>query len=80
MWPLSQLPLFVLTDRNDLHYKAKMLGKSGLLGTISPAAYADILILNRNPLEDIKVLDRPELYLKAVLKEGKVIFSSVDGL
>lgn len=49
-----------------------MLGQAGKLGTIAPGAVADILILERNPLEDITVLDRPELYLQAVFKEGRL--------
>ena len=51
---------------------AKMLGKEGKLGVIAKGAYADMLVLDRNPLEDITVLDRPELYLKAVIKGGRV--------
>jgi len=51
---------------------AKMLGQEGRLGTISAGALADLLILDKNPLEDITVLDRPELYLRAVYKEGRL--------
>jgi imidazolonepropionase-like amidohydrolase len=50
---------------------ARMLKMEGRLGTISPGAIADILILDRNPLDDITVLDRPEIYLRAVYKEGR---------
>jgi imidazolonepropionase-like amidohydrolase len=59
---------------------AKMLRMSGLIGCIAPGSFADILILNANPLEDVKILDRPEIHLLAVLKEGKVISSRIDGL
>ena len=48
-----------------------MLKQEGRLGTIAPGAIADILVLERNPLEDITVLDRPELYLNAVFKAGR---------
>lgn len=51
---------------------AKMLKKEGKLGVIAPGAIADMIVLEKNPLEDITVLDRPELYLKAVVKEGKL--------
>jgi len=51
---------------------AKMLKQEGRLGTIAPGAIADLLILDKNPLQDITVLDRPELYLKAVYKAGKL--------
>jgi imidazolonepropionase-like amidohydrolase len=57
-----------------------MLGKSSLIGSISGGAYADLIILNANPLEDVTVLDRPEDHLLAVMKQGRVITSCVDGL
>ncbi|OCF32113.1 amidohydrolase [Kwoniella heveanensis BCC8398] len=56
---------------------AKMLGQKGKLGVIAKGAIADLLVLSRNPLEDITVLDRPELYLDAVIKEGKVVSGQV---
>jgi len=56
---------------------AKMLGKEGILGVVAAGAMADFLILDKNPLEDITVLDRPELYLKAVFKEGKLVRGEV---
>ncbi|GAA6003455.1 hypothetical protein JCM10207_000341 [Rhodosporidiobolus poonsookiae] len=59
---------------------AKMLGKAGLLGTVAPGAIADLLVLDRNPLDDITILDRPEDHLFAVLKEGRAHISSIPGL
>ncbi|KAF7329671.1 Amidohydro-rel domain-containing protein [Mycena kentingensis (nom. inval.)] len=61
---------------------AKMLGQTSYIGTISPGAYADLLILapNANPLEDVTVLDRPEECLLAVMKGGRVYQSVVEGL
>lgn len=53
-----------------------MLNRSSLLGTISPGAYADLLVLNANPLEDVTILDRPEDHLLAVMKQGRVVSSS----
>ncbi|KAK6903778.1 hypothetical protein I203_107284 [Kwoniella mangroviensis CBS 8507] len=47
--------------------------KKGKLGVIAEGAIADLLVLSRNPLEDITVLDRPELYLDAVSGKGKVV-------
>ncbi|KAJ7201089.1 hypothetical protein GGX14DRAFT_465732 [Mycena pura] len=59
---------------------AQMLGKSSLIGTISPGAYADLIVLNANPLADVTVLDRPEDHLLAVMKQGRVYSSCVEGL
>lgn len=49
-----------------------MLGKEGKLGTVSVGAIADFLVLERNPLEDVTILDRPEDNLRAVYKEGRL--------
>jgi imidazolonepropionase-like amidohydrolase len=51
---------------------AKMLKQEGSLGQIQPGFIADLLILNENPVEDIRVLDRSEECLLAVMKEGRV--------
>ena len=55
----------------------------GKLGVIEEGAYADILIVDGNPLEDITVIGGNELWLKAptptpiqtirvIMKDGKV--------
>ncbi len=47
---------------------ADLLGKSDLLGSISPGKYADVIGVAGNPLEDIRVLEA----VKFVMKEGKI--------
>lgn len=44
----------------------------GKLGVIEPGAYADLLIVEGNPLEDIRVMMNPEDNLKLIAKDGKV--------
>jgi imidazolonepropionase-like amidohydrolase len=55
---------------------ARMLGQEGRLGVVAAGAIADLLLLNANPLEDITVLDRPETYLAAVIKQGRLVSGS----
>jgi imidazolonepropionase-like amidohydrolase len=45
---------------------------NGALGVIKPGAYADLLIVEGNPLEDIKVMMDPEKNLKLIMKDGKI--------
>ncbi|KZV97822.1 Xaa--Pro dipeptidase [Exidia glandulosa HHB12029] len=61
---------------------AKLLRREGQLGIIAPGAIADLIILapDANPLHDITLLDRPEKYLMAVIKDGRVVRSRLDGL
>lgn len=51
---------------------AKMLKQEKNLGQIKAGFFADILVLNENPLQDIMVFERPEKHLLAVIKEGRV--------
>ena len=46
--------------------------QEGALGVIKPGAYADLLIVEGNPLEDINVMVDYENNLKVIMKDGKV--------
>jgi imidazolonepropionase-like amidohydrolase len=55
---------------------AELLGRKGELGVIAPGAFADVLVLKRNPLRDIRALLRARV---AVLKGGKVVAGEMEG-
>lgn len=55
---------------------ARMFGREDSLGQIREGFEADLLILTSNPLDDVTILDKPEVYMKAVMKEGRVYKSS----
>ncbi len=44
----------------------------GKLGVIEEGAYADILLIDGNPLEDISILTKPEENLALIMKDGKI--------
>ena len=44
----------------------------GKLGVIEEGAYADLLLINGNPLEDISILTKPEENLALIMKDGKI--------
>lgn len=44
----------------------------GKLGLIEPGAFADLLVLNENPLDDIHVLEKPEETLAIIMKDGQI--------
>ncbi|WP_460691131.1 metal-dependent hydrolase family protein [Nesterenkonia suensis] len=53
---------------------ARLLQAEGSLGTITDGAYADMVLLKENPLEDITVLARPETSVASVfVRGGRVI-------
>ena len=53
---------------------ARLLRAEGRLRVVAPGAYADLIAVNGNPLEDIRVLTYPERYLGLVMKGGVVYY------
>ena len=49
---------------------ASLLGRDGELGVIAPGAFADLLIVDGDPLADVTLLAEPEKNLVAVMKGG----------
>lgn len=57
---------------------ARLVMQENRLGQVHEGFVADILILNKNPLEDITILDRGEEHILAVIKDGRVATSQWD--
>lgn len=55
---------------------AELLGAAGHLGTLAVGAYADAVVLDRDPLEDIGVLSDPAAHMPLVVQHGVVVRSS----
>jgi len=51
---------------------AELLMEKGTLGIIAEGAYADLLIVEGNPLTDLGVLMNPDKNLKLIMKDGTV--------
>ena len=51
---------------------AEMLGMTGRIGVIAPGAYADIIVVDGDPLQDINALGK----VKFVMKDGQVYKAS----
>jgi imidazolonepropionase-like amidohydrolase len=51
---------------------AEIVRRVGELGVIAPGAFADALVLDKNPLEDIGVLVSAGRDIRAIIKDGKV--------
>lgn len=59
---------------------AEMIGVADRLGQIKQGYLADILMLSKNPLDDITVFDEPEKYLDFVMKDGRIHYSSCSNI
>jgi imidazolonepropionase-like amidohydrolase len=44
----------------------------GKLGVIEEGAYADILLINGEPLKDITLLEHPDVALAVIMKDGRI--------
>jgi imidazolonepropionase-like amidohydrolase len=51
---------------------ARLLRLEGQAGVVAPGALADLLVIDGNPLADIRVLTTPDRMLKLIMKEGRV--------
>jgi imidazolonepropionase-like amidohydrolase len=63
-------PIEVLRAATSVN--AEILQKSGELGRIAPAAFADLLLLDSNPLEDLGLFRDPA-GIPVVMKAGEFV-------
>jgi imidazolonepropionase-like amidohydrolase len=56
---------------------ARLLRLEGLVGVIRPGAYADLLVVDGNPLQDISLLTDPDRHLKLIMKDGRIFRESL---
>lgn len=52
---------------------AEILGQAGELGVVATGAIADLLLLDRNPLEDLSVLQDQGEHIAMIVKQGAII-------
>jgi imidazolonepropionase-like amidohydrolase len=51
---------------------AKLLRLDGKVGVVAPGAYADLLVVDGNPLDNISLLAEPERSISMILKGGHI--------
>jgi imidazolonepropionase-like amidohydrolase len=51
---------------------ARVLRMEGQIGTIAPGAFADLLVVDGNPLEDVTILAEPRTSVKLIMKAGRI--------
>ena len=67
--------------RQATSYGAELIGmansrmpyQDGFLGVVEEGAYADLLIVDGNPLEDISLLGNPNKNMLLIMKDGEII-------
>jgi imidazolonepropionase-like amidohydrolase len=56
---------------------AELFNMEGKIGVVAEGAYADLLVIEGNPIEDIGVLESNSNCIKAIIKEGRFIVNSL---
>jgi imidazolonepropionase-like amidohydrolase len=52
---------------------ARLCGLEGRIGVIEPGAYADLVVVDVDPLEDLAALAEPDAHLEAIVQGGRPI-------
>ncbi len=52
---------------------ASLLGMEGRLGVVAEGAFADILALDGDPLNEVRTLSEPDRYLHLIMQGGRVV-------
>ena len=64
--PIDQL-------RSATSINAEIMQKSGEVGCIEPGAYADLIAIEGNPLDDIHLMTRPDENFSMIMKGGEFV-------
>ncbi|MGI4954001.1 MAG: amidohydrolase family protein [Janthinobacterium lividum] len=57
---------------------ARLLRMEGKIGTVAPGAYADLLVVDGDPAEDVAILAQPERAIRLVMKGGEIHRSNLN--
>jgi len=57
---------------------AELLMQKGKLGVVAPGAYADLLVVDGDPLTDLRVMIDPQRNLKVIMKDGVIYKNELD--
>ena len=55
---------------------SKLFNMSNSIGQVKEGFFADLIVLNKNPIEDISILTKPNKHLKLVIKDGRICLNN----
>ena len=53
--------------------------QQGTLGVIEEGAYADLILVNGNPLDDLELVADPDSNFDLIMKDGRIFKNAIDG-
>lgn len=72
-----QAPVDVIRSATAIN--AAMVGMAGRIGSIRPGAFADLILVEGNPLEDLRILAHPDRHLRLVIRSGEIMINRLEG-
>ena len=57
---------------------AELIGMTGQIGTVSPGAYADLIVVDGNPLADLSLLTKQGGHMSLIMKGGQFIKNELN--
>ena len=55
---------------------SKLFNMENSIGQVKEGFFADLIVLDKNPIQDISILTKPEKYLHQVIKGGSICFEN----
>jgi imidazolonepropionase-like amidohydrolase len=63
--------------RSATTVNARILKREGEIGVVAPGARADLLVVEGDPLSDVRLLAEPEKNLSLILRGGRIVVDRV---
>lgn len=76
--PAEILVMATSTNAELLAFCGKRNPYPGKLGVVEEGAYADLLLVDGNPLENLDLVADPERNFKVIMKDGKIFKNTMD--
>lgn len=57
---------------------AELLGMEGLIGTIAPGSYADLIVVDGNPLKDLSLLTHQGRHMPMIVQGGQIVKNQIS--
>jgi len=70
--PTETLVMATSTNAELLRMSGKRNPYPAALGVVEPGAYADLLLVDGNPLQDINLVADPDKNFLIIMKDGKI--------
>ena len=64
--------------RSATSTNAELMNMGGQIGTISPGAFADIIALNGNPLENMELFSQDGRYVELIMQDGYIYKNNIS--